>query len=447
MSRLFEKYDVPGPRYTSYPTVPYWEAPPTPAAWLADLTRSAVEPALTWSLYLHLPYCESRCWFCACNAKGTPDHAVEAPYVAGLLSELDLYLKNVPALRERPLSQIHLGGGTPNFFSVNSLELLISGIQQRVTFTRGGLDASVEVNPVHTQPEQLAFFARSGFRRISFGVQDFNRQVQAAIHRIQDPEETNQLLTLARRLGFESVNFDLIYGLPHQTPGSIAETAARVCRLRPDRLALYSFALVPWVQPAQRPLAAAAPQGAAKRRLYEICRSAFLDAGYCEIGMDHFALPSDALARAAAAGSLHRNFMGYTDCHTAILLGLGASAISESPGCYHQNEKDPERYLQALQRGDLATFRGHCLTDEDRRRRTQILQLMTRFSVELEDRSQAEDVSAALAPMLQDGLATISGTTLALTQTGRPFLRNACMAFDLRLRAKEPGLRIFSQTV
>ena len=445
-SDLFKKYDVPGPRYTSYPTVPYWDSTPERAAWLGDLRSAAAKARLHWSLYLHLPYCESRCWFCACNATGTRDHAVEAPYVDALLAEFGMYLESVPELREAHLKQLHLGGGTPTFFSAENLDRLLSSIRNQVSI-EAGLDASIEVNPGLVSSEQLNMLVKHGFRRISFGVQDFDKNVQRAIHRGQSPMATENLLSTVRTAGFESVNFDLIYGLPLQTSTSMAQTAAITVKLRPDRIALYSFALVPWIQPAHRKLAENAPGGQEKRKLYEICRETFLSAGYTEIGMDHFALPQDSLAEAAAKGTLHRNFMGYTDYHTTVLLGLGASAISESPGCYHQNEKDVASYQQSIQQGRLPTMRGHVLTDEDKRIRKKILSLMTTFAVEFQNEPCRHEIEEALKEMLEDGLVEMNGSRLRLSAKGRPFLRNACMAFDLRMRRKEPQRQLFSQTV
>ena len=444
---LFKKYDVAGPRYTSYPTVPYWENTPSQETWLEDLNCAAADHALSWSLYIHLPYCESRCWFCACNSIGSRDHAVETPYLETLVNELDIYLSSVPMLAQRALKQIHLGGGTPTFFSARNLDKLFNAIKDRITFNKECFDASIEVNPCHTARDQIEVLARHGFTRISFGVQDFDSKVQEAIHRVQPLAETTRLLNLVRASGFTSVNFDLIYGLPGQTESSIAETAKRTVGYRPERIALYSFALVPWIQPVHRKFAESAPGGEEKRRLYEICREAFLDAGYLEIGMDHFALPTDSLCQAAGNGTLHRNFMGYTDYHTGVLLGLGASAISESPGCYHQNEKDISKYPAAVNRRAIPTMRGHTMTEEDKMARAQILSLMTKFYVDIGSSSQKECIENALAEMIQDGLVEISDYRLTLTAKGRPFLRNACMAFDERMKRREPQRQIFSKTV
>jgi oxygen-independent coproporphyrinogen-3 oxidase len=253
---------------------------------------------------------------------------------------------------------------------------------------------------------------------------------------------------MARSLGYNSINFDLIYGLPMQTPESVHDMAIKTVNLRPDRIALYSFARVPWIKPAQRLFKDEdLPSGAEKRYLYEVGREVLLSAGYIEIGMDHFALPDDALARAHANGLLHRNFMGYTDKRSQVLLGLGVSAISETPTCFHQNEKVLPVYERSLENGILPTFRGHLLTAEDIERREQILTFMTQGQVELKDQEQVIDIERFLEPLIADSLVIIEGRTLRITELGLPFLRNACMALDARLRNEKPDAKVFSQAM
>lgn len=447
MNNLFEKYDVPAPRYTSYPTVPYWEAAPSEEQWFDDLLDCSGRAGSTWSMYLHLPFCESRCAFCGCNTMWTSDHSLEKPYVEALCAELQLYLDRVPSLKKKPLRQLHLGGGSPTFFGSESLESLLSSLLTNITVDQENFDASVEVNPRFTSHEQLRVLSGFGFRRLSIGVQDFDEKVQEAVRRPQPPAMTSELADFARSIGFASVNFDLIFGLPFQTPQSMKATANRTIELRPDRIALYSLALVPWIKPAHKELAETAPRGPEKRALYELCRQSFLEAGYIEIGMDHFALPADSLARAAEDGNLHRNFMGYTDMRTDILVALGASAISQSPGCFHQNEKSPDVYREKVMGGHLATLKGHVLTVQDRVRQKQILDLMTRFRVEFESAEQESRVTEMLSPLIEDSLVAIRDGVLELTAKGRPFMRNACVAFDDRLRLNKPDTRIFSQSV
>lgn len=445
---LFKKYDVPAPRYTSYPTVPYWTETPTTEAWFEELNRTFANPSSSWSLYIHVPFCESLCTFCGCNNSITRDHSREEPYVRLLLKEWELYLKAVPQLRERPLKQFHFGGGTPTFLSPASFKLLLEPMFKDIVRDPSEFEGSIEVDPRRTTREQLETLREFGFNRVSMGVQDFNPEVQRLVNRKQPREMTESLTRAARELGYESINYDLIYGLPKQTPQSVREMAEITVELRPDRIALYSFALVPWIKPAQRLFKDEdLPTGAAKRELYEIARGILLDAGYREIGMDHFALPTDSLAKSDENGTLHRNFMGYADRRTDVLLGLGVSSISETPGIFHQNEKVLPVYERRVTNGEIPTHRGHILTDEDRRRREQILKFMTRWQVELESEEQVEDVRQFLASLIEDGLVEFEGRTMKLTAKGRPFLRNACMALDARLRAKMPETKVFSQSV
>jgi oxygen-independent coproporphyrinogen-3 oxidase len=280
------------------------------------------------------------------------------------------------------------------------------------------------------------------------GVQDFNPEVQRLINRIQPLEVTESMTRWCRELGFESVNFDLIYGLPQQTLETVETMANETVRLRPDRIALYSFALVPWIKPQQRLFKDEdLPVGEEKRRLYEKAREILLAGGYIEIGMDHFALPTDALALASRDRRLHRNFMGYTDQRTDILIGLGVSAIGEAPGCFHQNEKVHPLYEKRVKEGQIPTLRGHVLSEEDRRQRQQILRFMAEGRVKLHGKEQEEDVRLFLEPLLQDGLVAIVSGELRLTDAGRPFLRNACMALDLRLRRAQPSAKVFSSAL
>ena len=348
---------------------------------------------------------------------------------------------------QRPLRQLHLGGGTPTFFSPENLRRILEAILGGVRRDDADFDASVEVDPRVTTREHLVALRELGFRRVSLGVQDFDPEVQRIVNRAQPFEQTARVTREARALGCDSVNFDLIYGLPKQTRASIELTARRTIELRPDRIALYSFALVPWIKPTQRSYRDEdLPKAGEKRALYELARELLLSAGYLEIGMDHFALPHDALARAQAAGELHRNFMGYTEFRTQVMLGLGVSAISEAPTCFHQNEKAFPLYERRVSQGALPTLRGHRLDEEDRRLREQILEFMTKFEVRLTPEQRA-DAPVFLESLLADGLASLEEDRLRLTARGLPFLRNACMFFDQRLRRGQPQARIFSQAI
>lgn len=444
---LFAKYDVPVPRYTSYPTVPEWHAAPTTDQWTASLAEAVEAPDATLSLYLHLPFCESLCTFCGCNTVITRDHGRSQPYLDLLFRELDAYLVSLPALGSRPVCQMHLGGGTPTFQSPEQLAALLDGVFSRLQRTTEDFEGSVEADPRVTTPAHLETLASRGFTRLSLGIQDFNPETQRLVNRIQSEALVRDLVQCARALGYESINFDLIYGLPEQTLESMRHTAGQVLALEPDRLAVYSFARVPWIKPQQRKFKdEQVPVGAAKRALYDAIRSPLLDAGYIELGMDHFARPHDGLARAAAAGTMHRNFQGYTERRTTALLGLGVSAISETPGCYHQNEKIITVYERRLLRGEIPTLRGHRLSDEDRRRREKILALMTTFHVRL-DRDEEEDARTFLAPMLDDGIVRLEHGELRIPVYGRPFLRNAAAFFDVHLRNNQPTGPLYSRAV
>lgn len=443
---LFYKYDVPVPRYTSYPTVPYWSDSPSTEEWLTSLNK-AYAPHPDWSLYVHIPYCETLCTFCGCNTSITKNHRREEPYMELLFRELDSYLQKVPDLDKSPLKQFHFGGGTPTFLSPKNLQSLAQGMMQKLNVAKE-FYGSIEVDPRRTQLEHLQRLRDIGFSRLSLGVQDFDPEVQRLVHRVQPYEMTAQMTEDARQLGYQSINFDLIYGLPKQTEESVMDMMQKTWQLRPDRIALYSLAIVPWIKPAQRLFKDEdLPQGQEKRRLYEISRKFLLEKGYLEIGMDHFALPTDSLAISHAQGELHRNFMGYVEDRTQVLLGLGVSSISETPDCFHQNEKALPVYERRVEQGEIATLRGHKLNTEDQERREQILQFMTQGQVNFVSSEQQESVRAFLKEMIQDGLVAVTDTSLQLTEKGKPFLRNACLALDERLLRKKPDSLLFSKSM
>jgi len=439
LTELLEKYDVPVPRYTSYPAVPNWQETPAPNVWIEALHASLAADSSSLAIYVHLPFCETLCTFCGCNTVITRNRERSSPYVDMVLAELDLYLSRVPALGSRSVSQIHLGGGTPTFLPADVLASLLDGLAARLPLRADGYEGSVEVDPRVTTAAHLQALRQHGLSRISLGVQDIDHEVLRLVNRPQPLEITAGLCAIARDAGFESINFDLIYGLPAQTPESMLRLADAVVGLRPDRLAVYSFARVPWIKPAQRKFTdEQVPAGAAKRRLYEILRERLLAAGYLEIGLDHFALPHDALALAAAAGTLHRNFMGYTDRRTTALLGLGVSAISETPACFHQNEKVITVYERRVTAGEIPTLRGHVLSDDDRRRAGAIRSLMTtgRAPLTADDRVAAPP---ALSELIGDGIVEIDASELRVTAEGKPFIRNVAAFFDTYLSTPRQG--------
>ena len=446
MSDLFAKYDIQAPRYTSYPTVPYWETAPSETEWLSHIRSALNSDSSSWSMYIHIPYCETLCTYCGCNTIITKDHGREEDYVQLILREWQMYRENVPDLTRKKLKHLHLGGGTPTFLSADNLKKMLAPILDSVVLSED-FEGAIEVDPRRTTREQLQVLKSFGFNRISLGVQDFDPEVQRLVNRIQPYEKTKEITDTARELGYHSVNFDLIYGLAKQTPASIQESIEKTISLRPDRIALYSLALVPWIKPAQKLFKDEdLPAGKDKRELYEIARKMLLQAGYVEVGMDHFALPTDALSVALKNKTLHRNFMGYTDQRTDLLLGLGVSSISETPESFHQNEKVIAVYQQKIESGHTATHRGHKHTELDKKRRKQILEFMTQGEVSLEQ-NQIQDAKDFLSQMMNDELVAVKNEKLVLLDSGRPFLRNACLFFDERLKLQKPNTQVFSKSL
>jgi oxygen-independent coproporphyrinogen-3 oxidase len=447
---LIAKYDVAGPRYTSYPTVPYWERTPSASQWIERLDGALTAADASLALYLHIPFCRALCTFCGCNTRITRSHSLVPPYVQALLAELDLYLKML-GRSQLEFGELHLGGGTPTFLEAAELESLLGGLFERVRRKSDAI-ASIEVDPRVTDTQQLELLARHGFRRISLGVQDFDPQVQDIVNRVQSQQQVADVTRSARALGFDSISYDLIYGLPLQTRASIEITMDAVCGLRPDRIALYAYAHVPWIKPGQRRFTEVdLPEGAARRELYELGRERLLACGYREIGLDHFALESDALWRAQRAGTLHRNFMGYTSAHSRPLIGLGVSSIGDAGDAFAQNEKDLQRYQERVALGELPLQRGHLLDAEDQVLRRHILRLMTqlatRWDRQDDDTPYLATIAERLAEPQADGLVQLDERGCQITERGRPFLRNICMAFDARLARRLPDKLLFSRTV
>ncbi len=443
---LIAKYDIPAPRYTSYPTVPYWEDNPNTTEWNEHIQRSLAPENSAIAIYIHVPFCESLCTFCGCNTSITKNHSVEDPYIDSLLKEFSMYIEKVPEIKTRKVKEFHFGGGSPTYLSEGNLDRLVSTMLSLLTIDPDFM-FSIEVDPRRTRRTQLEVLYKLGFRRISLGVQDFDSEVQRLINRNQPFEKTQYVTDTAREIGYTSVNFDLIYGLPRQTASTMNYTIEKTLELMPDRIAFYSYAHVPWIKASHRLFTEEdLPRGTEKRSLYEIGLDLFSKNNYKEIGMDHFALESDSLYTALQESTLHRNFMGYTDKRTDLLLALGVSAISDSWSCFHQNEKILKRYQKKLSDGELPTLRGHKLTTEDMMLRKLILKLSTTLEVELPTEMK-DDVKTYLASMEEDELIGWSGNTLQITTIGKPFLRNVCMGLDMRFRRKSPETRVFSQAI
>ncbi|MCO8084775.1 oxygen-independent coproporphyrinogen III oxidase [Acinetobacter lwoffii] len=453
VNSLIQKYNVPGPRYTSYPTVPYWEEQNfSLEQWKQTLKKSFAESNQNEgiSLYIHLPFCESLCTFCGCHKRVTKKHEMEQPYIQAVLKEWDLYCE---LLQEKPIiKEIHLGGGTPTFFSMAHLAQLIQGILAKADIAPVH-EFSFEGHPNNTMREHLQGLYDLGFRRVSYGVQDYNETVQKAIHRIQPYENVKQVTEWAREIGYESISHDLVFGLPFQSLEDVLNTIEQTNSLLPDRLALYSYAHVPWIKGnGQRGFKDAdVPKDAIKRECYEEGKKKLLAHGYHEIGMDHFALEKDAMYQSFQAGTLHRNFMGYTASKTQVMIGLGISSISDSWYSFAQNVKTIEEYYECLARNEIPVFKGHVLNQEDLIIRQHILNLMCSFSTSWENSEmlfpEIDEVLEQLDEMAQDGLIQFSDSSVTILEKGKPFVRNICMAFDLRLKRRIPENRIFSMTI
>lgn len=451
-SQLIQKYNIPGPRYTSYPTVPFWDKEGIALNdWESTVVRafneSNTEEGI--SIYIHLPFCESLCTFCACHKRITKRHSVEEPYIETVLKEWKLYLK---LFAETPrIKDIHLGGGTPTFFSSENLSKLIDGIFESAIKCED-FELSYEGHPNHTSKEQLQTLYDLGARRNSFGVQDYDPKVQKAINRIQPFDQVKRVHEDSLDIGYTSISHDLVFGLPFQKESSIRDTIEKTIALKPDRIAYYSYAHVPWIKGVgQRGFDENdLPKDEEKRHLYELGKQLFFDNGYLEIGMDHFALPTDSLYKAIESKSLHRNFMGYTAGKTHLMVGLGMSSISDSWYAFAQNEKTVEAYTERVNAGKIPIFRGHLLSEQDLIIRKHILNLMchleTTWTLGLDENLKA-DIIERLQEMQSDELITIDNEKVIVHEKGRMFLRNICMAFDIKLIENKPETRVFSMTI
>lgn len=400
-------------------------------------------------MYIHLPFCEELCTYCACNKRITKNHAVETPYLESVLKEWNLYralFSSPPKIRE-----IHLGGGTPTFFSPENLKTLISSILSN-SEPLSETDFSVEVHPNHTRYEHLEVLRNLGFNRISLGIQDFDPAVQFIIHREQSFEQTKKVVDWARELGYSSINVDLIYGLPRQTLDSIAFTMEKVGLLRPDRIAFYSYAHVPWKSKGQRRYTDDdVPKADEKIEMFITGTGLLKQLGYENIGMDHFALKEDPMFRAMKDGTLHRNFMGYTTTNSKLLIGLGASSISDSWEAMVQNEKTVELYQEKIEAGQLPLIDGHFLNRNEQSIRRKILDLMCGFKTTLSSdfniNAYNSRVKNQLIELEKDGLIEFSNETVRVTDTGRIFIRNVAAAFDPFLMENQLEKPMFSQSI
>lgn len=449
---LIQKYNVPGPRYTSYPTVPYWASSSfDKKTWLELCKKSFDESNKTEgiSLYIHLPFCESLCTFCGCHKRITKRHEVELPYIEAILKEWELYCK---LFEDKPvIKEIHLGGGTPTFFSPESLTKLIAGITALGNIS-DIKEFSFEGHPNNTTKNHLQTLYDLGFTRVSFGVQDYNPDIQKAINRNQSFHDVAKVTLWAKEIGYTSISHDIIFGLPFQKKEHIIDTIEKTNSLAPDRLAFYSYAHVPWIKGnGQRGFKDEdVPKDREKRELYEVGKRMLLQNEYIEIGMDHFAFKTDSLYKSLNNGTIHRNFMGYTSSKTKLMIGLGVSSISDSWYAFAQNEKSIENYYTLLKNNEIPVVKGHILTSEDLIIRKHILNLMCALSTNLADdwdKIDFEPILAELSEFVIDKLLTINGFEIKVTQKGRAFIRNICMAFDLRLQQNQPERQLFSMTI
>lgn len=449
---LIDKYNIPGPRYTSYPTVPFWDD----NSFSAEQWKNSVIKAFNESnnsegisLYIHLPFCESLCTFCACHKRITKQHSVERPYLETVLKEWELYLQ---LFGEKPtIKELHLGGGTPTFFSPENLKALLEGIFSKANIAEQP-EFSFEGHPNNTTKEHLQTLYDLGFRRCSFGVQDYDLEVQKAINRVQPFENVERVTQWAREIGYTSISHDLVFGLPHQNWDKMEFTIRKTMELKPDRLAFYSYAHVPWIKGVgQRGFDENdLPSGEEKRKLYENGKQLLEDLGYMEVGMDHFSLEHDELYQSLINGNIHRNFMGYSSSKTLLMVGLGMSAISDSWYAFAQNEKTVEDYQKRVEAGEIPVFRGHILTEEDLIIRQHILNLMCRLETSWSENTYLPEIQQSLEKLKEmeaDGLVKLSENHITITEKGRAFTRNVAMTFDLRMLRKQPETRIFSMTV
>jgi len=450
---LLERYDRPGPRYTSYPTAPEWRKDYGDQEYRAALDRASRVEDQPMSLYLHLPFCWERCLFCGCNVVISKRSEVADTYLEYLYREIHMGAEALG--KRRKVMQMHWGGGTPTYLNVDQIRSLYRVTAEAFQLAPGA-EIALEVDPRVTSREQLDCLRELGFNRISMGVQDLDAGVQAAINRNQSEEQTRQMFAWCKEIGFEGINIDLIYGLPGQSMASWQRTVESIIAIRPDRLAVYSYAHLPNMIKHQRKIdAIPRPNGPEKWDIFALGRRLFLEAGYRAIGMDHFALPTDELSKARDESRLHRNFMGYTVVPAADMIGFGVSAIGEIGGAYAQNEKRPVMYYGALDAGHFPTHVGIDLSPDDEIRRWLIRQLMCNFRLDFTELQQKFGVdyndyfkveNQDLSAYIDEGFLERSPEGLRILPLGQAFVRNICMVFDAYLRKPEHFSQ-FSRTV
>jgi len=447
------RYNRPGPRYTSYPTAPVWVDTFGPADYEAAI-EDADRKGSPVSLYMHLPFCESLCLFCACNVIIQKDKRVTPPYLATLKKEIDRVARGVS--RTRPVAQFHWGGGTPTYLSPEQIEDLFTYTRERFTFAPDA-EIGIEVDPRVTTRAHLETVRRMGFNRLSMGIQDFKEDVQKAVHRVQPYEITRDIIANARQLGFDSINVDLIYGLPYQTADSFAHTVEQIVGLSPDRIAMFSYAHVPWLKKQQGSFVKFLPEGMQKFDIFRSGLLKFLEAGYLYIGMDHFAKENDELAVSQRNRTLHRNFQGYTTKAGADLYGMGITAISGIQQIYAQNFRDIANWEKAVNERGVATMRGYRLSQDDVIRREVISRLLCHTVIVKDEISRqfAIHFDEYFAPELErlkmpqeDGLVVINDKEIRTAWLGRIFIRNLAMVFDPYLEKQQLAARpLFSKTL
>jgi oxygen-independent coproporphyrinogen-3 oxidase len=450
-SELVQKYNKAIPRYTSYPTVPHWtESAPNPDKWLLHVNEAySDQNEKGISLYIHLPFCESLCTYCGCNKRITKNHSLENQYITALLAEWDIYVK---ALGVKPvIKNLHLGGGTPTFFAPKTLETLLTNILKKAEIAENHA-FSFEGHPNNTKYEHLEMLTKLGFNRVSYGIQDFNPVVQKAIHRMQPIENVVNVTKWSRALGYSSINFDLIYGLPFQTADTLSDTIEKIRDFQPERIALYSYAHVPWKSKSQRGYDEShLPHPEQKLNMYWQAKKQLNAMGYVNIGMDHFAKPEDELSIAKEKGYLNRNFMGYTTDKNELMIGLGCSSISSTGLAFAQNEKVVEKYQDSIMEGVLPLITGHYLSQQE----SEIATLMKNVSCLGKASFLAspllttlfENAIEDLKSMEKDDLLVLENYSLNVTEKGMVFVRNICSLFDPNIQNKASNKPQFSQSI
>lgn len=442
---LLKKYNIPGPRYTSYPTYPVWKGISSDA-WFNHF-KTSLNKDSTLSIYIHVPFCKTLCAFCGCTKMITKDYSKADEYIDTLHKEFAYYETLIP--EGTKIFEIHLGGGSPSWLKPAELKRLLQPIlnSKKLIIDRSILEQSIEMDPRTTTAEHCQFLSELGFNRVSLGIQDTNDQVLKSIRREQPLSLVTDVVNNLKANGISLLNMDLIYGLPFQTTETIKQTVKDILVFKPTRLALYSYAHVPSLKPAQKLLERdGLPSPEEKMVIAEIARAMLIEAGYVEIGMDHFALKTDSLYHSFAKNELHRNFMGYTVQRSNVLLGLGPSSLSDSWDAFSQNEKEYPQWKELIEKQGHSIVHGHTLNEKELKRREQILNLMCEFKTEIHTEELSDSQSAKLKQLTEDELITFNNNILSSTEIGKHFIRNICMAIDDSLDKGNPQ-HSFSKTV